>query len=577
MIHSVKVRLSALLLAALLFLCALTGVTSSAAADETRDRGQYAETLLDGIFAYLKDRYGCADLQSLLDEGFSAKAPLGCDWYVFAISRYGKYDFAKYRSSLDFSIATMGRVLSGTEKQKIALLDLAMGCSVDGTRLTDTVGSQGIMSIVFGLHLINNNVKIPGYSADDLIRQLLELRLSDGGWAISGQYSDPDVTAMTVQALAPHYLSAAESNSDLSGELVPAVDEALVLLSSKQKADGGFSSYGAANAESSAQILVMLSSLGIDAGTDARFLKNGQSVIDALASYRLSDGSFSHVHGGESNTNATMQACYSLIAYLRFLHGETPLYDLSDVTAASDPLLTPGVTPSPSPAQPEGTITPAENPGSPTGSAPERNSGAPSSRSSETKIPAYRIYGTAGILLLSAAIAVVLFLRKRLTRRNTILLTAGAALLLLLIWFVRIQSPQEYYDSLKISEEDADGFVTVTIRCDTVAGLDDLPSDGILLKTVRIPFRDGDSVYSALAAAAAEGGLAIDIGGAGNSAYIRAIGPLREFAYGSLSGWMYYVNGEAPSESCSARRLSDGDVIEWRYTRDMGIDTESAP
>ncbi len=575
MILSVKVRLSALLLAALLFLCALTGVTSSAAADETRDRGQYAETLLDGIFAYLKDRYGCADLQSLLDEGFSAKAPLGCDWYVFAISRYGKYDFTTYRSSLDFSIATMGRVLSGTEKQKISLLDLAMGYPVDGTRLTDTIGSQGIMSVVFGLHLVNNRVDIPGFSANELIRQLLALRLPDGGWAISGQYSDPDVTAMTVQALAPHYLSAEESNNDLSAELVPAVDEALALLSSRQKEDGGFSSYGAENAESSAQILVMLSSLGIDAGTDERFLKNGQSVIDALASYRLPDGRFSHVHDGDSNTNATMQACYSLIAYLRFLRGETPLYDLSDVTSAPDPLLTPGVTPSVTPG--ESTITPTGKPASPADSTPEANAGTPASRSGTAKIPAYRIYGTAGILLLSAAIAVVLFVRKRMTRRNTILLTAGAALLLLLVWFVRIQSPQEYYDSLKISEEDADGFVTVTIRCDTVAGLDDLPSDGILLKTVRIPFRNGDSVYSALAAAAAGGGLAIDIGGAGNSAYIRAIGPLREFAYGSLSGWMYYVNGEAPSESCSARRLSDGDVIEWRYTRDMGIDTGTTP
>jgi len=31
------------------------------------------------------------------------------------------------------------------------------------------------------------------------------LQLEDGGWAVSGNKSDADVTAMTLQALAPYY------------------------------------------------------------------------------------------------------------------------------------------------------------------------------------------------------------------------------------------------------------------------------------------------------------------------------------------------------------------------------------
>ena len=93
-----------------------------------------------------------------------------------------------------------------------------------------------------------------------------------------------------------------------------------------------------------------------------------------------------------------------------------------------------------------------------------------------------------------------------------------------------------------------------------------------MLAPVKIAFREGDTVFDALSAAAAGANLPLDIGG--GSTYIRSIGSLREFSYGTLSGWMYYVNGEAPTESCGQRKLRDGDVIEWRYTRDMGSDTE---
>ena len=57
-----------------------------------------------------------------------------------------------------------------------------------------------------------------------------------------------------------------------------------------------------------------------------------------------------------------------------------------------------------------------------------------------------------------------------------------------------------------------------------------------------------------------------------NSAYVEAINNLYEFDVGPLSGWMYSVNGWFPNFGASRYLLSDGDVIEWVYTVDLGRD-----
>ena len=57
-----------------------------------------------------------------------------------------------------------------------------------------------------------------------------------------------------------------------------------------------------------------------------------------------------------------------------------------------------------------------------------------------------------------------------------------------------------------------------------------------------------------------------------NSAYIEGIHNLYEFDCGNLSGWMYRVNGWYPNYGCSRYQLENGDVVEWRFTCDLGKD-----
>ena len=58
----------------------------------------------------------------------------------------------------------------------------------------------------------------------------------------------------------------------------------------------------------------------------------------------------------------------------------------------------------------------------------------------------------------------------------------------------------------------------------------------------------------------------------GDGAYVEGIHNLYEFDCGALSGWMYKVNGWYPNYGSSRYQLKDGDVVEWRFTCDLGND-----
>ena len=169
-----------------------------------------------------------------------------------------------------------------------------------------------------------------------LIDEILRVQTSDGGWTVSGDKADSDMTGMALTALAPYY------TKDL--KVQEAIDKAVARLSEMQDEDGGYStSYDGttkiATSESISQVVTALSALGINADTDPRFVKNGNSVIDALLRYYVNGGGFKHVMDGELDGMATEQAYYALTAYYRFLTGKTNLYDMTDtINKGGDPV-----------------------------------------------------------------------------------------------------------------------------------------------------------------------------------------------------------------------------------------------
>jgi hypothetical protein len=159
------------------------------------------------------------------------------------------------------------------------------------------------------------------------VDEILSRQLGDGGFALSGTSADPDITAMALQALAKYTDRA---------DVAEAVEEALSCLSALQNSAGGYASWGTANSESVAQVIVALGELGISLD-DSRFVKNGNTLVDNLLSYAVAGGGFRHTPDGTVNQMATEQAFYALVSARRNENGKNSLYRMSDARSVSDP------------------------------------------------------------------------------------------------------------------------------------------------------------------------------------------------------------------------------------------------
>ena len=124
---------------------------------------------------------------------------------------------------------------------------------------------------------------------------------------------------------------------------------------------------------------------------------------------------------------------------------------------------------------------------------------------------------------------------------------------------------------------------TFSIECSTILNnlsdldpdkLELIPSDGVILAPVTVTFYEGESVYDVLQRVCREYNIHLEFSWTPvyNSAYIEGIHNLYEFDCGALSGWMYRVDGWYPNYGCSRYQLADGEVVEWRYTCDLGQD-----
>lgn len=245
-----------------------------------------------------------------------------------------------------------------TENSRIILALTSMGLDasdIEGYDLTGAlsdmtyVKKQGLNGPIWALIALDSgNYEIPQItsgkttaqvSREKLLSYILSSELTDGGFNLTksdSQGADPDVTAMALQAFAPYYTGRITVGTELQKQIREAVDRNIQVLSDMQKTSGAYSSYGSENAESTAQVLVALSSLGIDGRTDSRFVKNGQSVLDGLLYFYISStGMFKHVDTEKSgNQMATEQSFYALVAYQRFRNKKATLYDMTDADKA---------------------------------------------------------------------------------------------------------------------------------------------------------------------------------------------------------------------------------------------------
>ena len=501
-------------------------------------------------------RCGADSLQDWIDSQLAATAGQGAEWYVLALHQLRatgllpQMDLSAYRQGLAAFLEAGGTYGAAT-RQKYALCMLAAGGEA-GELAADTAGQQGIMSWVYGLHLLNNGCPAGDITPEEAAATLVALQLEDGGWAVMGQTGDVDVTAMTLQALAPHRADPA---------VAAAVDRALLLLSARQQEDGGFISMGQPNPESGAQVLIALCALEIDPLTDGRFIRNGRTVLDGIAAYQLEDGGYGHTAGGGYSPSATVQVFDAMTAWLRYQQGLPGLFQLDgqpgnrvaeDVTtvteSGSDGAFSVGI------------IGGADGPTAVFVTSPG----------------GWKTVAVTVILLAAAVCCLWLLIRRKRKLKSWLTVLCAAGLLTGVVLSLDIQTPESYYGVIDQGMQDAAGHVTLEIRCDALipCAPDNalIPDEGIILPRTEFAFADGETVFDVLARAARQHRLQLDTSGGEGMRYVAGLNHLYEQAYGELSGWMFFVNGQSASRSCDQYPLQDGDVISWQYTCEMGND-----
>lgn len=515
------------------------------------------KSVIGGILAYELNKNGYKNEQDWINGNITLNAGQSSEWYAIILSKSGNYDFSEYKTALE-SYISENTINSATSRMKNALALLATGA--DRTLADDiaekSIGEQGIMSLIYGLHLLNNGCVCSRYTTETLTGDLLAMQFEDGGWAIMGENGDIDVTAMTVQALAPQY----NKNENVTA----AIDKALEFLSMKQLDNGGYKSFGTENPESASQVLIAISQVGIDIN-DKRFIKNDNTIIDGITRFVQPDGSFSHTLDGDSNETATTQAYLALTAYILAKENNEKLYifDAPEISTENTIETTTAITVQPAlPVTTSAAVTTA----------------APAL--SETNLPATKTnegigykpiaYIIIGALAATSCIVLIVLKKRRISNFIAVIVIAGAAAAF--IFFTDFRSTEDYYSGTDTAKENIIGTVTLTIRCDTIVGKYDspyVPYDGVILDVTPFDITEGETVFDILTQAARKYNIQMQ---SDTNGYISGIGYLYEFDCGDLSGWIYHVNGDTPFMMCSEYKLSDGDRIEWLYTCDLGND-----
>lgn len=276
---------------------------------------------------------------------------IGGEWMVIGLARSGREVSEDYYANAAAYVLQNadenGRLhrAKSTENSRLILALTAIGADVtdvagvnllEGLQDMNYLSIQGtngpiwaLIALDCGAYPLSNSAD---FSRETLVQTILDMQLDDGGWSLSGDTANSDLTAMALQALAPYYAQGVE-NVDSS------VNAALECLSKMQLNDGSFGTSDGnggiePTSESISQVIVALCALGIDPTQDERFIKNGSSAIDALLMFAVDGGGFRHLADGDLDPMATEQAYYALTAYDRLLSGKTRLYDMTDVLNA---------------------------------------------------------------------------------------------------------------------------------------------------------------------------------------------------------------------------------------------------
>lgn len=249
---------------------------------------------------------------------------IGGEWAVVALAR-GDYAVEKnyyedyYKRVVQIVEAQKGELhrVKYTEYSRVILALTAIGkdpTNVGGYNLLEKladftmVKKQGINGPIFALIALDSNAYaipqgkeiVEQTTREKLLNYIIEQELEGGGFALTGEVPDADITAMAVQALA---------NYKEVAMVKPVLDRAVDKLMNMK-----FTS-----SESISQTILALTRLGVTPSEEltAEFLQ-----------YRADNGGFRHTLQGEVDGMSTEQGAMALVAMERQKQGKPHLYSM---------------------------------------------------------------------------------------------------------------------------------------------------------------------------------------------------------------------------------------------------------
>ena len=244
----------------------------------------------------------------------------GDEWLIYALLRNGVEISSDVQDAYYQSAAAEVKKWNADQKptdiERVALALTAMGkdiTDVDGTDLVSMICnseklSDGSNELIYALMALDAaNVAIPAdakWSRNTIIEAMLGFQNENGGFGLTGKDSTSvDMTAMALQALAPYQERT---------EVKEAIDRAVSCLKEEMRDDFGYGT-----SESTAQVLLALSCLGIDpTSAEVGFGTPNFNMITNLMKYRQNDGGFSHLSNlTKSQEMSTVQVLQAFDAY----------------------------------------------------------------------------------------------------------------------------------------------------------------------------------------------------------------------------------------------------------------------
>ena len=253
------------------------------------------------------------------------------DWCVFGLARDGVSIPRSYINSVKAFTPTTSTDVTDCARAILALT--ACGEAVSDALLAGVTNGDNMTStnaVIFALLALDSkNYTVPtgSMSRNELVTLLLSLQQDDDAWGysyasgtdwVTAWGTDVDTTAEAITALAPYY--------NTNDNVKTAVDNALTWLEGQQFEAGTFGGWGSASVESTAQVIVALTTLGLDPTT-----WNEKDAVTAMCTMALPAGGFVNWEN-KYDEYSTSNGYYALVAYERFKAHKTALYDMSDVT-----------------------------------------------------------------------------------------------------------------------------------------------------------------------------------------------------------------------------------------------------